>query len=256
MSRAPAADRVLAVLTMLARHPEPLAAGMIAATLGLPRSTTYRLLDALQERGFVAYLPDRRQYGLGVAVYELGSAYQRQTPLQRIARPILHRLVDETTQNAHLAVLHGRDVYYVIEDRAPGRALLITDVGVRLPATVTASGLAMLSRLSSRQLSALYPASDALVQRDGRGPATVSELRRILTDVRRRGHAWEEDLVTVGLSSVAQAVVDHVGHPVAGVAVTYTAAEVDEAEQRDLVRAVNRTADLLGRRLGGGGARR
>ena len=67
MSRAPAADRVLTVLTVLARHPEPLAAGMISATLGLPRSTTYRLLDALQERGFVAYLPERRQYGLGVA---------------------------------------------------------------------------------------------------------------------------------------------------------------------------------------------
>jgi DNA-binding IclR family transcriptional regulator len=83
----------------------------------------------------------------------------------------------------------------------------------------------------------------------------VSELRRVLTDVRRRGHAWEEDLVTVGLSSVAQAVVDHVGHPVAGVAVTYTAAEVDDAEQRNLVRAVNRTADLLSRRLGGGARR-
>ena len=51
----------------------------------------------------------------------------------------------QTTHNAHLAVLHGRDVLYVIEERAPGRPLLVTDVGVRLPATLTASGLAMLA---------------------------------------------------------------------------------------------------------------
>jgi DNA-binding IclR family transcriptional regulator len=40
-------------------------------------------------------------------------------------------LVDATRHNAHLAVLHGRDVLYVIEERAPGRPPLVTDVGVR-----------------------------------------------------------------------------------------------------------------------------
>ena len=38
------------------------------------------------------------------------------------------------THNAHLAVLHGRDVLYVVEERAAGRPPLVTDVGVRLPA--------------------------------------------------------------------------------------------------------------------------
>jgi len=40
-------------------------------------------------------------------------------------------LVDAARHNAHLAVLHGRDVLYVIEERAPGRPPLVTDVGVR-----------------------------------------------------------------------------------------------------------------------------
>ena len=190
----------------------------------------------------MAHLPDSRRYGLGVAVYELGSAYQRQAPLQRIARPILHRLVDETTQNAHLAVLHGRDVYYVIEDRAPRRPLLLTDVGVRLPATLTASGLAMLAQLPACHRRALFPDASALVPHDGRGPASVTELRRLLVDVRNRGHAVEDGQVTPGLCSVAQAVLDHTGHPVAGVAVTFVGADVQPAEQSALVRTVNRTA--------------
>ena len=254
MASSPAVDHALAVLTLLARMPEPMAASLISQTLGLPRSSTYRLLAVLDERGFVTYLPDQRRYGLGVAVFELGSAYQRQAPLARIARPLLDRLVHTTTQNAHLAVLHGRDVYYVLEGHAPGRRGLVTDVGVRLPATVTASGLAMLALLPAAGVRAVFPDPDALVQRNGRGPATPTQLRRALIEVRRRGYATEDGSVTAGLSSVAQAVPDHTGHPVAAVAVTFGTDEVDPAELDHLVQAVGQTASLLARRLGGGTA--
>ena len=250
MGNAPAAAQALEVLSLLARHTEPLPAGSISRALGLPRSTTYHLLTVLRDQGFVTHLPEERRYGLGVAAYELGSAYQRQAPLQRIARPLLQRLVDETTHNAHLAVLHGRDVLYVIEERAPGRPLLVTDVGVRLPATLTASGMAMLAELPAQQIRALFPHRDTLVQRDGRGPASVSQLRRELTEVRQRGYAVEDSSVSAGLSSVARAVLDHTGHPVAGVAVTYRTDEVDAAERDRIVAAVSRVAATLSARLG------
>ena len=250
-ANAPAARHALDVLTLLARHTEPLPAGAIARDLGLPRSTTYHLLAVLRDAGFVTHLPEDRRYGLGVAAFELGSAYQRQAPLQRIARPLLGRLVDTTTHNAHLAVLHGRDVLYVVEERAPGRPLLVTDVGVRLPATLTASGLAMLAELPAAQVRALFPHRDTLVQRDGRGPASVTELRRELAAVRTRGYATEDGSVSPGLASVARAVLDHTGHPVAGIAVTFPRDEVDAAEQERLVAAVTRTAAALTARIRG-----
>ena len=128
----------------------------------------------LRREGFVTHLPEERRYGLGVAAFELGSAYTRQEPLQRIARPVLARLVDATTHNAHLAVLHGRDVLYVVEERAPGRPPLVTDVGVRLPAHLTASGLAMLAALPPAQVRALFPSRAAFVQRHGVGPGVAA----------------------------------------------------------------------------------
>jgi DNA-binding IclR family transcriptional regulator len=251
VANAPAARHALDVLRLLARHPEPLPAGSIARELGLPRSSTYHLLTVLRDSGFVTHLPEDRRYGLGVAAFELGSAYQRQAPLQRIARPLLGRLVDRTTHNAHLAVLHGRDVLYVIEERAPGRPLLVTDVGVRLPATLTASGLAMLAALPPAQVRALFPHRDTLVQRDGHGPSSVTELRRELTTVRTRGWASEQDSVSPGLSSVARAVLDHTAHPVAGVALTFPTDEVGPAELERLVEAVSRAAATLTARIRG-----
>ena len=51
---------------------------------------------AAPTRASSTHLPEERRYGLGVAAFELGSAYTRQEPLQRIARPVLARLVDAT----------------------------------------------------------------------------------------------------------------------------------------------------------------
>ena len=50
------------------------------------------------------------------------SAYQRQAPLARVARAAMRRLVDQCGRNAHFATLDGRDVIYLLEERAPGPA--------------------------------------------------------------------------------------------------------------------------------------
>lgn len=148
-------------------------------------------------------------------------------------------------------MLHGRDVLYVIEERAPGRPPLVTDVGVRLPATLTASGLAMLAALPPAQVRALFPSRDAFVQRHGVGPGSLPALRRELAEVRRAGFAAEDGSVTPDFASVASAVLDHSGHPVAGVAVTFPAAEVDGHERAAIARQVTRVAGELSRRIGG-----
>jgi DNA-binding IclR family transcriptional regulator len=248
---APAAARALDVLQLLARHAAPLPAAAIARDLDLPRSSVYHLLAVLRGQGFVTHLPEQRRYGLGVAAFELGAAYSRQAPLRWIGQTALTRLVDATTHSGHLAVLHGRDVLYVIEERAPGRPSLVTDVGVRLPAHLTASGLAMLAALPSQQVRALFPTRAAFVLRDGAGPASPAELRRLLGEVRRDGHAEEDGAITPGFASVASAVLDHTGHPIAAVALTFPASEVEAGARSALAVHVSRSAARISRRIHG-----
>ncbi|CAI9412054.1 IclR family transcriptional regulator [Nocardioides sp. T2.26MG-1] len=250
MSQVPAATRALRVLRFLAGQPDPVALDRIMRAVDLPRSTTYHLLHAMIDEGFVVHLPEEHRFGLGPAAFELGSGYARQEPLQRIARRPLADLVDRTRQSAHLAILHGREVLYVVEERAPGRPPLVTDVGVRLPAHLTASGRAILALLPSSQVRALYSGPGDFVDRHGSGPRTLSALRRVLTDTRQRGHAVEDGEITPGLASVAVAVLDHNRHPVAAVAVTYPA-DPGGSGPAALVEAVAVTAAHLTRRIGG-----
>jgi DNA-binding IclR family transcriptional regulator len=247
----PAARQALAVLQAMARQPGPVPAAALARDLGLPRSTTYHLLTELIRAGFVVHLPEERRYGLGLAAFELGSAYLRQEPLARLARPVLGRLVDAVGHSAHLAVLHGREVLYVVEERAPRRPPLVTDVGVRLPAQLTASGRAVLADLAPAHVRALFPDAAAFVERHGTGPGTLSALRRLLSAVRTTGYATEDGEVTPGFASVAAAVHDHSAHPVAGVAVTFPSSDLDDAARADLAARVRRCAAELTRRIGG-----
>jgi DNA-binding IclR family transcriptional regulator len=247
----PAAEQALSVLRHVARQASPVSAAAIARDLRLPRSSTYHLLAVLVRAGFVVHLPEERRYGLGVSAFEIGTAYVHQAPLARLARPLLARLVDDVGHSAHLAVLHGREVLYVLEERAPGRPPLVTDVGVRLPSQLTASGRALLADLPSAQVRALFPDADAFVERHGLGPTSLTALRRLLSDVRREGHAGEDGEVTPGFASVAAAAYDHTARPVAGVAVTFAAGEVDATGRDSLARTVTAAATELTRRVGG-----
>jgi DNA-binding IclR family transcriptional regulator len=249
MSQVPAATRTLMVLRFLAAQPDPVPLERLASAVGLPRSTAYHLVNAMIEQGFVTHIAEERRYCLGVAAFEVGIGYARQAPLQRIAHQPLARLVDQIGQSAHLAVPHGRDVLYVLEERAPGRAPLVTDVGVRLPAHLTASGRAMLAAMPASQVRALYPDSSAFVDRHGRGPQSLSALRAVLSETRRRGYATEDGEVTPGFASVAAAVLDHNGTPLAGIATTYESRESIDLDS--LVEAVSATARAVSRRLGG-----
>lgn len=253
MSQVPAATRTLRVLRFLASQPEPSPLDRICRACDLPRSTAYHLINAMIAEGFVVHLEDERRYGLGVAAFEVGSGFARQEPLQRIARRPLASLVDHTGYGGHLAVLHGRDVLYVLEERAPGRPPLVTDVGVRLPAHLTASGRAILMALPSGQVRALYPDKSAFVDRLGTGPVSLSGLRAILVEARQRGHATEDGEVSDEMASVAAPVLDHNRHPVAGVAVTFPRdADRRTTTPEEAARAVRATASMLSKRLGGG----
>jgi len=239
------------VLRLLAQAPGPVPAAVVARSLGLPRSTVYHLLTAMVAEGFVVHLPEERRYGLGVAAFEIGTAYSRQAPLQRLARPVLSLLVDTVGQSAHLAVLHGREVLYLVEERAPGRPPLVTDVGVRLPAQLAASGRALLAALPFAQVRALFPDRTAFVERHGNGPASLSQLRRVLVTVRRIGIAQENGEITPGFSSVAAVVRDHTGYPAAAVAVTFEPERLTQDARARLADPVLRAAAALERRLHG-----
>ena len=250
----PALRRGLAVLQLLATRAGPISASALARELDIPRSTTYHLLAELEQARFVTRLPAERRYGLGIAAFELGSAYLRHDPLERVAGPLLRELAGQVGHNAHLGVLHGNELLYLIKERPPRPETLVTDVGVRLPAQLTASGRAILAHLPAAHVRALFPSTAAFVRRTDRGPDSLAALRAILATERRRGWASEDGHVTAGFASVAYPAFDHDRRPIAAISVTlrhHCERVPCAADWTDLATRVRATADDLTRRIGG-----
>lgn len=234
MPEVPAARNALRVLRLLAGRTAPAPAATLARELGIPRSSLYQLARAMMDEGFIVHYPEERAYGLSSLVVEIGSASLATERLQRMAHPLLERLVGASTVPcvAHLAVLTGAEVTYIDRVSAPRAPTTVSNIGVRLPAHLTATGRAMLSCLAPAQVRALYPHRDALIRRVGPGPSTLDELGGMLGAARDRGWAVEDGDVTGGYSSVGSASTDRNDYPVAALGLTYRSGiPADSAEK-------------------------
>jgi len=266
--KVPAALRTVMLLQALGKAGQPMTAQSLATRLGIPRSSIYQLLEVLEAEGFVVHFPEDRRWSLGVAAFELGSAYLRHDPLERFALPILNRLlvqVGNLTPGGFAAIgqvgiLDGTDLLYLLKGQtlahSQSNLTVVTDVGVRLPAHLTASGRSMLARLSKSQLRANYPAANdgKLALRTDIGPANVKELTQLLSTEREAGLSTEIGMVSPGYGSVAASACNHLNIPVAAFAVTFRTDRLDaehlEMLQRAIAPMVRQAANELTKRLG------
>lgn len=241
----------MCVLELLAQHARPVPTMTIARECAIPKSSAHHLLNVMRARNFVTYYEAERAWGLGVTSFQVGSAYQRSAPLQRLGRPLMAELSLATGETSHLAVLHGADVLYVDKEQAPTMvARLVTEVGVRLPAHLTAVGRAMLAHLAEAQVYALY-AHAPLVSRTDRGPQDLEELLAQLRGVRLAGIARDDGMVTPGISCAAAPVFSREGLPVAAIGVTWVTAQRDEPEIVSVTALLRRASQRLSLAMGG-----
>lgn len=252
MTAVPAARHTLRIIRYLAGHSGPVRAATISRDLELPRSSVYHLLNVMQSEGFVVHSPDHQGFALAPLVGDIGSSVLASNALARLGTPLLERLIAETKLPvvAHLGVLQHGDVVYASKVSAARAPAVVTSIGVRLPAHLTATGRAMLAALSDAQFAAIY--SDlALPLRTTKGPTTVSELTELLRECKERGWATEDGDIDIAYASVAAAVLDHNDYPAASVGLTFRRTLVDEAQWARFGRAVAAAAATLSRRIRG-----
>jgi DNA-binding IclR family transcriptional regulator len=234
MSEVPAARHTLRIIRYLAGHSGPVRASTVSRDLGLPRSTVYHLLTVMRDEGFLLHSPENQAYVLSPLVADIGSSVLRSNSLGQLARPILERLVAETGLPivAHLGVLQHADVVYASKVSAARAPAVVTSIGVRLPAHLTATGRAMLAGIPVAQLRASYPRGQTLAVRAGPGPTTSEQLDELLAATRERGWAVEDGDITLDYGSVAAAVFDHNRHPTAAIGLTFRGSSFDERQWR------------------------
>jgi IclR family pca regulon transcriptional regulator len=210
-----------------------LSMAQIARAAALDRSATQRLVHTMEQLGYLRRLPDSSLYGLASKVLRLSYNYLRSRDVIERASPYLLEISRTLGETSNLQELDGSDIVFIA--RFPGQHLMNVDfaIGHRLPAAFTASGRAILSRLPVDERRAIVRATtDKPVT-----PFTETDpklLIRRIDDAARKGYAIVMNQTVVGDISVAAAVTDHRGLPVAAIniAVPTTRWTIERAEEQ------------------------
>ena len=109
-------DRAVSVLEALARLGE---AGVteIADELGVHKSTAFRLLGALENRGLVGQEKERGKYFLGAGMLRLAGAAAVRLDISQEGVPVCRALADLTGETANVAVLDGDAAVNIMQAR-------------------------------------------------------------------------------------------------------------------------------------------
>jgi DNA-binding IclR family transcriptional regulator len=191
--------RALDILECFVTDGATLSPAEISRSVGLTQPTTYRLVKALESRGFLVGDQSRR-YSLGPAVMRLASVViSRADDLVAVATPGLERLRDVTGETASLHCRIGDARICVAELVSPEPIRMESGVGRIYPMYAGAAGKAMLAFLPAleRKLRSQLAAA---------GPATITDPKALDTElgrIRRRGYATSVSEVVDGASSLA-----------------------------------------------------
>lgn len=214
-------EKALRILRYLGDH-QGVTAGLteISDFLGYNKSTVYRILSVLEQFGFVEQSPVTQKYSLGVGLLELGTAYLANSELRKQARPYLEKLVEDSGETVHLAVLREWEVVYLDRVEPPSSGISVAQkVGKRFPAYCTAVGKSLLAWLPAEQLQRFFRE----VALQPMTPKTITdpqELRRQLAQVKERGYAIDDEEIHEWGRCVAAPVFDFTGQAVAAISVS------------------------------------
>ena len=246
---APPVQRAVRLIRHVAEGNPVLNMSETAKTLKINRTTLLRLLHTLELEGFVERRPNGAGFQMGLSLIEVGARAVFSQDLVQVAVPVLTRLAETLQLSAHLGILDGADVLYLVR-RTPNTPLASNiRVGSRLPAHATAMGRMLLAYLTPIELEALY-AGKELPRFSEHTPSTLPALRRKAQADRIAGIAWSEAHFEPGIASAAVPVFDFAATPVGAINVSGPIAAFATARTDHIDHVLRAAGAEISRRLG------
>jgi DNA-binding IclR family transcriptional regulator len=197
-SLAPAVTRAGAILDLLAESAgEAAGPSELARRLGLPKSSIANICNALAEIGLVRRIGTG--FALGRKLAELGGAYLASVDQVQEFYDACRLLTTGSEETIQLAILDGLEMTYLARHDGRQPVRLTSQIGRRLPATVTATGKAALASLDDDELDRRLAGVAELPVLTANSLATVDALRADLDRVRGRGYAMDDEETVEGV---------------------------------------------------------
>lgn len=243
MSEIQSLARGLRILELLAEADDSISVTELSKEIGVDKSSISRMLQTLVNYRFAERDTRTRRYFIGPRMKELSVPNDHHTALRDQAIPFLQQLVDDTSENAHLAIDVQGQSLIIADVESTAQLRVVSEVGRLVPLHCTATGKCLLAFSN-------VPLPESLPSATPRTITTHAQLRHHLEQIRSQGYALDDEEYTIGVRCLAAPVYDHSGIAIASIGISGPTVRLSLNQIPVLAEAVITTAVAFSQSLG------
>ncbi len=247
----PGTQSVLRAVSLLKafddEHPE-WRLSQLARKVDLNKTTTFRLLSALESEGLIARSEAGESYVLGPELVVLGGHVLRANNLRAISRAELEKLAAMTGETASLEILTDNEM--LIIDEVVGDHLVsgVRSIGTRWPIHGASTGLALLAIWPKDERNAFL--QNPLTSITAKTITDPVDLQRLLVQATSQGYAVADEMLEMGLIAIGAPLVNYNNCAVGAISIYGPKSRIAQERVVEIGELVRETADRISARLG------
>lgn len=245
----PSVRRAFRMLRLIADSDEKLGVSELARQMGLGKSTTLGLAEALRSEGALCRNPLTKKYGMGFTILELSRALTEGMALRDAALPVMERLRDDYGESVFLGVLNGENVTIVDLVEGTKEFDITAPRGTKLPIQAGATGKVFLAGFGEEKARRVLRRV-GLPRYTRRSITDVERYINGLGEVERQGYGTDDEEYLSGVCAVA-AVVETPSPPPAAIWMVGFSSHFDPKKMKRAAESIVEGAGEISRKLRG-----
>jgi DNA-binding IclR family transcriptional regulator len=234
--KAPALEKGLEIIELLATRQAPMSMTEIATSLGRSRNEIFRMLSVLAQKNYIRKQEEGDKYGITNHLFDLGMRVPPNSTLIEILVPMMRELAADTRQSCHLSVVSGKHIVVIARVENPAPVGFSVRVGTSRGLIESAAGLVFLAWMEDKERAKTIK---VLGKRSG-GSTDRASLENEIAAIRERGYATIRSAFITGITDICAPVTQgDKGRIVATLTVPYAAGSEVPFTVDETVRIVN-----------------
>ena len=237
---APALEKGLDVLELLATEPDGLNLSDIAKRLERSVGELFRMLVVLEQRGYLIVPAGSDRYQLSLKLFNLSHQFPPVKRLTGAATEVMRRLAFDIGQSCHLVIYYEGKGHVVVQQDAPSARIFSVRLGAEAPLISTCSGHILLAYADEAQRDAML----ASVPKDHKKP-TKKFAKELAEAICPRGYESIKSAQALGVEDIGCPVFDYSGAVVAALVVPFLSYQ-DGSHPKTIEEALERLQQAAG----------
>ena len=198
--RAPALDKGLDILELLAAQPQGLTRAEIVKEMDRSASEIYRMLERLVARQYVRRNPTGDRYALSLKLFALANMHPPLSRLINQVLPVMDDFARKAEQSCHMGVYDRGNVLISAQINSPRGWSFSVQRGARVGLLDTASGHVLLAYSDPGTFQRMLAEHTPL---DGEVPISMGKLNKALNDIREKGYVERDSAQSFGVVDIS-----------------------------------------------------